>query len=128
MSKNTNEETATTKALVSSINRQVGGSDWVLKPMTKYYRSDGITLISETNSNAWFNFPLSNSVITASYYAWTGFNSFGSFDSLRNCNNWVSSSSDLAYYGRTSLNTAAFVNYNAVGWTSNLRLYCVEQP
>ena len=54
------------KALLATTNRQVGGSDWVLKPNKKYYRKaiDVNTpyglLIGNTNSNSWFTFNTTN--------------------------------------------------------------------
>ncbi len=66
--------------------------DWVLKPNTTYYRSDGITKIGTTDASGIFNFNLGNldnSFSSSGYLYWTGLMTNWTTNTAT-CSNWTS--------------------------------------
>ncbi|MBM9499924.1 DUF1554 domain-containing protein [Leptospira sp. 201903071] len=120
-------------------------SDWPLKPLHTYYRTDNTTIIASSNSASilpisWTNKVSANAGVTSSFacpmgstacgYA-TGFDNTWALLSSQNCSNWTSSSS-LAE-GMTgwagSVNSAA-IDYFASSCDSlgsSANVLCVEQ-
>ncbi|MDH5719974.1 MAG: DUF1554 domain-containing protein [Spirochaetia bacterium] len=108
--------------------------DWVLLPNIEYQRPDG-TVIGTTNTNAVFNFPLTNRFApndgTGMYYPsyWTGLNSDWS-TSPNDCNDWNAPAAQFGTIGiGASLNTDSISEYMGPYdcYMMNLPLLCVEQ-
>ncbi len=128
---------ATFKALlVDGVNRDaVAGIDWVLRPSTPYYQSDGLTEIGTTTAGAVFDLVFGtllhswdSSAALANKFFWSGLASTGW--ALGNaCNGWTSSATSAS----GQIGVIGRVNGSAIGvGASSLcqnrqRLVCVEQ-
>jgi hypothetical protein len=137
---NNTPETGYYKALlVDGVTRDaVTLSDWVLQPNTKYYQSDGITLIGETNSASIFNVissSLENPIDVPPGFAseiWTGIADATDFSADdQNCNNWsshdIGSTGRIGWYDQTG-STAFSVTAVIASCSIFMPIYCVEQP
>lgn len=114
------------KALVGTSNRQISGSDWVLKVNTTYTRVNTSITIDTTNSQKWFTFNLENPITTDPKYVWTGLYENGSV-SIYNCNNWFGSSDD-GTVGDSNMASSDSIYYTEKSCPLGGRtIYCVEQ-
>ncbi|WP_162274084.1 DUF1554 domain-containing protein [Leptospira tipperaryensis] len=120
-------------------------SDWPLKPLYTYYRTDNTTIIASSNSASilpfsWTNKVSSNAGVTAAFACPMGSNACGyvtGFDntwallSSQNCSNWTSTSSSVdGMTGWAGSITSAAIAYfastcDALGSSANV--ICVEQ-
>lgn len=101
--------------------------NWVLAASTKYYRTDGTTLIGTTNSSGVFTFPITAQVHGSSttYATGLGANWVTSTD---NCSGWTSDSNTVDYtygYGASTSDHAISSSTNACDQASFL--LCVSQ-
>lgn len=112
-----------------------GGGDsenvnWVLKPNTKYVRSDGTTEIFTTNSSGIFVFGTATNPIkaTAGAYA-SGLNT--DWTTGVNCSNWTTEASGTYRIAQPEVDTTAMISQNGNNCNDdvvgNVRLLCVEQ-
>ncbi len=115
------------KALLGTSSRKLGGSDWVLKKNSTYYRSDG-TLIGKTKNNSdWFEFPFYNSISSSNVRVATGLEDDGSVSS-DNCNSWVSGkSTDETTRGRSNaVGSESIEDSSSQDCDEDYAIYCVE--
>lgn len=126
----------TYKALIWLPGRTSSDADWPIIANTNYYRSDGITLIGNSNSVKTITSALPNSVNTsAGLNSWSGImaNAIPWMAGTDNCSNWTSSLNTVdGIFGTANLTTPGNVfGRNGVPNRSScdqlLRLYCVEQ-
>ena len=123
-----NKQGAEFKALLGTSSRKLGGSDWVLKKNSTYYRPDG-TLIGKTKNNSdWFEFPFYNSIAGSNVIVATGLEDDGSVSS-DNCNSWVSGkSTDETIRGRSNaINSESIEDSSPQDCDEDYAIYCVEQ-
>lgn len=104
--------------------------DWVLKPLTTYLRSDGVTVIGKTNSAGILAFPLSASLGAGTSYYLTGLAAdwtTGSF--CTGSGTWTGTmSATNVNGGRENFNTTnAIFDSQVVCTSSTNNLMCVEQ-
>lgn len=137
--------TGTYKALiVDGVNRVAsvtanagdGQVDWVLKPRTTYYRSDGTTKIMTTDASGIFVFgALDNSINGAGALYMTGIDSDWTLYDVtaqnENCNGWTYggiNNGTTAAVGRLDQTSSAAITFTSGGWCSTpLALVCVQQ-
>lgn len=126
----------TYKALIWLPGRTVSDADWPIIANTNYYRSDGITLIGNSNSVKTITSALPNSVNTsAGLNSWSGImaNGIPWMAATDNCSNWTSSLNTVdGIFGTANLTTPGNVfgrngGPNRSSCDQLLRLYCVEQ-
>lgn len=126
----------TYKALIWLPGRTVSDADWPIIANTNYYRSDGITLIGNSNSVKTITSALPNSVNTsAGLNSWSGImaNGIPWMAGSDNCSNWTSSLNTVdGIFGTANLTTPGNVfgrngGPNRSSCDQLLRLYCVEQ-
>lgn len=123
-----NKQGAEFKALLGTNSRRLGGSDWVLKKNSTYYRPDG-TLIGKTKNNSdWFEFPFYNPIAGSNVRVATGLEDDGSVAS-DNCNSWVSGkSNDKTTRGRSNaINSESIEDSSSQECDDDYAIYCVEQ-
>jgi hypothetical protein len=110
--------------------------DWVLKPNTTYYRSNGSTLVFTTNANGIFDFhtdsiptDISNSFDTSASEYWTGVDWPWVVVAGQECGgDWSSSSSSLnGDFGNGNRTDAGAIGGGAEGCNHTHSLLCVEQ-
>ena len=96
----------------------------VISSNTQYIRDDG-TLISETGSSGWFDFPLTNSIGGGN--VWTGLDSSGIVSSS-NCVGWTSKDkNDLGIAGSASSTSSSAIDNGTSKCNGKKFVYCVEQ-
>ncbi|WP_100788328.1 DUF1554 domain-containing protein [Leptospira adleri] len=120
-------------------------SDWPLKPLYTYYRTDNTTIIASSNSASilpfsWTNKVSSNPGTTAAFACQIGSNACGYITGMdntwtvllaQNCSNWTSSSASVdGMTGWAGSITSAAIDYfastcDALGSSANV--ICVEQ-
>lgn len=105
--------------------------DWVLKPNTNYYRSDGVTFVAKTNANGIFDFTLTNAPhYDTNSINWTGL-MFDWRSSPFSCVSWTSSNNadtaDSGSAGETNFNVIYKNTINCDSNTANHGILCVEQ-
>ncbi len=116
------------KALLGSIDRDIN-EDWPLESSLKYYRADGIVLISQTNVNKWFSSDFDNSVEEYGKDVWTGLRVDGRYNE-DNCHDWTF---DTAFIAKGSYGNSGMVNIRGTVRVGNekceqkKRIYCIEQ-
>jgi len=123
----TNKPTARTyKAMLMASTRNLS-TDWVLKPNTTYYQSNGITPISSTDATGAFNFvSILNPIRATSGGAWTGMTTTWSLYSGYNCSDWTSTVGS-GVFGTVNANTSAMLYATTLSCNIPYLLYCVEQ-
>ena len=105
-----------------------GQIDWVFKPNTSYYRSDGTTLIMTTNSNAIFVFGnFTNSITAATFFPITGMVGNWTTPSNSNCVNYSFTASGSVLTSTSNLTTTGAISGASMGCGGSFTLYCVEQ-
>ncbi len=120
-----------TRSACSTANCGGGSSEnvnWVLKPNTTYYRSDGTTKIMTTNSSGIFVFgTLDNLFLNAPNGTWwTGLNSDWTTNS-NNCSGWTSTSGNGIVGGIGITDSQAISGSSPIACTFSYHLVCVEQ-
>lgn len=88
---------------IASVTANLGDGqvDWVLNPNTHYYRTDGATLISNTNSTALLQIPFSNVIDSNVTGSWIG-SASGWVYGPNHCQNW---SDNTNFYTGNSFRT-----------------------
>jgi hypothetical protein len=125
---------STDRVACTSTNCTVGGNsehlNWVLKPNTKYVRSDG-TEVFTTNANAIFVFGTAvNGITTVALadgaVAWTGMNSI--WQTAQTCNGWTTNIiPNLGTTGNDDINSVSMIaTLNNMCNAAQL-IICVEQ-
>lgn len=116
------------KAILGTTNRQTGGSDWVMKPNTEYYKVDGTTLIDTTGNDGCFTYNLNNSITpySNSKQVYTGL--YSNCSVADNCNGWAEGGTGAQTRLGVSSETGSHVLYFLdVGCAAKYPIYCVEQ-
>lgn len=106
-----------------------GATGWVLAANTEYRRQDGVIVIGTTNTNAVFDFPLTNSFGSAAGKYYTGLQTNWTVDITYNCSNWGSMGDDRTYGDALSTNANAISENHhncGTGGVPN-SVICVEQ-
>lgn len=120
---------SSTRRACSTANCSGGPSenlDWVFRPNTKYYRTDKVTQILETDSSGIFT-SMTNSFTSNSVNVWTGLNS-NFTTSANTCSNWTNSNGAfLGVYGTANLTSTSAYNANVQTSFSFSNVVCVEQ-
>ncbi len=129
--------TGTFKAMIVSSTRRAcstancsGGVsenlDWVFRPNTKYYRTDRVTQILETDSSGIF-FTMQNPFSTGSSNVWTGLNA-NFTNSANTCSNWTNNMGAFSgAYGQTNMTSSAAYSGSTQVSSSFANVVCVEQ-
>ncbi len=77
------------KAVIGNNSLRNKTTNWVLKASSEYRRPDGTTVIGTTNADAYFTFPLTNSIDSISATVWSGFTSTYNVANLSTCSGWM---------------------------------------
>lgn len=118
------------KAVIAGTTRHHPDTDWTLYPNTQYnyYDDDLTTVMGVTNSNAVFDFPLSNAMASVKWSVWTGMNTDWSA-SNDNCMDWTSSASSVSgAYGYIDYvdSKAIYSSQQTCNYSAYL-IYCASQ-
>ncbi|MCB1178115.1 MAG: DUF1554 domain-containing protein [Leptospiraceae bacterium] len=109
------------------------GTDWVLKADYNYRRPSDNALIFKTNSNSNFiETNYSNALDGSAEQVWTGSTTSWSGDTIKQCNDWQSSSASpvvgiVGRIGTGNTTTNTTLSENSVGCDQLRKLICVEQ-
>ena len=100
-------------------------TNWVLKPNTAYYKSDGTTLVGTTNAGGVFTFALQNSIGTGAN-SWTGLAT--EWTTSTTCVNWTEGVAGNGSCGIVNSTTSTSISDSGASTCSSLKpLICVEQ-
>ncbi|HMW04729.1 MAG TPA: DUF1554 domain-containing protein [Leptospiraceae bacterium] len=114
------------KALIAISGTRTGAplTGWVLAANTKYFLTDGTTLLFTTNASSIFTFGTFNAAFSGTSY-WTGLtNAWGPNGS--HCTNWTTSAGSGQIGDGTATNSASIANTTALCNTTH-SLICVQQ-
>jgi hypothetical protein len=115
---------------VASVSAAAGDGqvDWVLHRNARYYRSDGVTRIANSNSSRLFDFPLLAGVDDTTNGYWNGLE-YDWTTATDNCVGWTSAMpGDKGRYGDEGGTGTIFVHWgDATCDVSAATLVCVEQ-
>ncbi len=104
-----------------------GQIDWVFKPNTSYYRSDGTTLILTTNSNSIFVFGnFTNPITTTAFTTLTGMSGNWFTFANSNCTNYSSTGGSVTT-SQSNLTSSAAISGAGLGCAGSFYIFCVEQ-
>lgn len=108
----------------TSFNENV---DWVFKPATTYYRTDGVTEIGKTNCAGVFEFPLAISFSAGASAFFTGLQA--NWTTGTACTgNWTVAGGSASYGSANATTSAAILNSTGAVCTSGtMAIMCVEQ-
>lgn len=116
------------KAFIVLGSRVPGGSDWIFKKNTAYYRPNRTTIIGVTNLESKLITPLSNIIGGTGFNYWTGANASMAPDLSNNCNGFTSILSGLFGNVGDKYVTSSDYYYSGNTLCVNLNpLVCVEQ-
>ena len=113
----------------ASLTANLGNNrlDWVLKPLTEYYRSDGTTRIFTTNANAIFVFgTLDASMDIPGNQAYTGLQNDWTTHA-DNCQSWSAGAPQSGRRGLVNVNNSMAIDQGSNGCSAPRYIICVEQ-
>ncbi|MBL0192831.1 MAG: DUF1554 domain-containing protein [Myxococcales bacterium] len=118
--------------LVDGVHRDaVALVDWVLQPDTKYYQTNGLTLIAQTSASAVFDVEfsnLTNPISPGTSFAWTGIGS-NQWAAGNHCNGWSTSATSvkghMGVLGRVTAQAIGVTTTSQCGLSQGV--FCVEQ-
>lgn len=112
--------------LTANCSTESENLNWVMRPNTTYYQSDGETVIATTNAAGIFTFPLLNPVVGLGHPNYTGLNADWTTGS--HCSNWTNSSSAMnGTLGFADSTAAGAFAQMTIPCDSGIHIYCVEQ-
>jgi hypothetical protein len=121
----------TYRALIMAAGQRELGLNWALAPSTTYKKSDGVTVLGQTDDQGRLVFPLTNALVTEEVAHWTGIDHIG-WTPTWDCSGWTASTGGMmggafGQAGYTNRTDFYFINHSPPGCNYTNRLVCVEQ-